>query len=371
MRILYFVPYAPSLIRVRPYQLIRALARRGNALTVVAPWSSESEREELRQLAGPNITIRTRRLPRWRPLMNCLRSVQAHWPYQAAFSWDPGLLEQASSALREESFDVVHVEHLRGSLFGIHLAEMLRRIGGSSGQPPQVTPVIWDSVDCISHLLEQAVVRSSSTAGRWMARLDLNRTRHFEGWLTCQFDHVLVTASADREALLQLRNLIQGRLRRKHSEIWPDSTFSVLPNGVDLDYFSPDSTPRDPETLVFSGKMSYHANVTAAHFLLNEIMPKVWRSRPGVRVLIAGKNPPKSLRTLAADFNSKGIGANGSASSRQPRVEVTGEVPDLRPSLRRSTISVVPIVYGAGIQNKVLEAMACGTPVVASPVAVG
>jgi glycosyltransferase involved in cell wall biosynthesis len=127
----------------------------------------------------------------------------------------------------------------------------------------------------------------------------------------------------------------------------------TLPNGVDSDYFVPADTPAETPTVVLSGKMSYHANVTAALTLVDEIMPQVWRERPEVQVVIAGSAPTPSVRQLAV--------------RHAPRVRVTGYVPDLRPHLQAAAAAAAPIPYGAGIQNKVLEAMACGVPVVASP----
>jgi glycosyltransferase involved in cell wall biosynthesis len=100
--------------------------------------------------------------------------------------------------------------------------------------------------------------------------------------------------------------------------------------------------------------MSYHANVAMALRLVEEIMPLVWACNPHVKVMIAGKDPPKRIQELGRD----------------PRVTVTGTVRDLRPYLQHATIAAAPVEYGAGIQNKVLEAMACGTPVVATPQAV-
>ena len=129
----------------------------------------------------------------------------------------------------------------------------------------------------------------------------------------------------------------------------------VIGNGVDLEYFSPGVETREPATLVLSGKMSYHANVTAALHLVHEIMPSVWEQHPEVKVWLAGKDPTAELTALSSDAVLRG------------RIAITGTVPDLRPYLRQSTLAVAPVPYGAGIQNKVLEAMACGAPVIASP----
>jgi glycosyltransferase involved in cell wall biosynthesis len=82
--------------------------------------------------------------------------------------------------------------------------------------------------------------------------------------------------------------------------------------------------------------------------LVKEIMPKVWSSQPGVKLIIVGKDPPRRIRELA----------------RNDLVEVTGTVADIRPYLWKATVAVVPLIYGAGIQNKILEAMATETPVV-------
>jgi glycosyltransferase involved in cell wall biosynthesis len=97
--------------------------------------------------------------------------------------------------------------------------------------------------------------------------------------------------------------------------------------------------------------MSYHANITMTRFLVEEIMPHVWASRPDVKVTIVGKDPAREVMTLA----------------QNPAVTVTGTVADIRPYLQRATLAAAPVTYGVGIQNKVLEAMACATPVVATP----
>jgi polysaccharide biosynthesis protein PslH len=171
-----------------------------------------------------------------------------------------------------------------------------------------------------------------------MTRFELSRTRRAEGDLACRFDHMLVTAPSDRNALLGL-----VPLGKSPSEI------SVLPNGVDLEYFHPSAEfQRDPETIIFSGKMSYHANISMAKYLVKEIMPRIWKFRPAVRLYIVGKDPAPAIKKM----------------TRNPLITVTGTVDDIRPYLWRAAVSVVPLLYGAGIQNKILEAMATGTPVV-------
>jgi glycosyltransferase involved in cell wall biosynthesis len=175
-----------------------------------------------------------------------------------------------------------------------------------------------------------------------MTAWELARTRRHEGWLAARFDTVLVSSSRDREAL--------ARLAGESAQI------GLLPNGVDLDYFTPNFERRSADTVVLTGKMSYHANITAALHLVDDVMPLVWAQRPGVRVEVVGQAPPREVRALAARQAS--------------RVAVTGYVSDLRPYLWSAAVAAAPILYGAGTQNKVLEAMACAAPVVATSLAV-
>lgn len=341
MKILFITPYVPNLIRVRPYQLLRSLVGRGHSVTLATVWSSEEERADLKPLADWGVQVIAEQLPLWRSLGNSLLTLFTRAPLQANFCWQPRLARRIVQLLEQDPPDVVHVEHLRGAPYGL----LVKRLGQARQIP---IPVVWDSVDCISYLFEQAVKVSRSRKGQLLTHLDLARTRRYEGSLVHQFDQVAVTSPIDKKALEDL--------------VWKAGPLAgavhVVGNGVDLSYFAPGDEPRNPATLVFSGKMSYHANVTAAVHLVRDIMPKVWSQCPDVEVWLAGKDPAAEVRALSQ---------TGTMTNGHGKVVVTGTVPDLRPYLQKSTLAVAPVLYGAGVQNKVLEAMACGSPVIASP----
>ncbi len=330
MNILFVVPYVPNLVRVRPYNLIKHLAARGNRVTVLTVWSSAQEQADLAHLRQICHEVHAVSMPVWHSLVNSLLALPSRRkPLQSVYSWKPQLVAHLNG---QSPYDVVHVEHLRGSRYGLHLRHRTQ------------LPVVWDSVDCITHLFRQAASQSKNVTGRLRSWLDLERTAWYEGWLLDKFHHVLVTSPVDREALLSL----------KHNGSQP-APISVLGNGVDVDHFSPNpSVEREPATLVISGKMSYHANVTMTLHLVREIMPAVWQQRPEARLLIVGKDPTREIQVLAEN----------------PNITVTGTVASLPPYLQRATVAVAPITYGAGMQNKILEAMSCGTPVVTTPQAV-
>lgn len=332
MRILFIVPYVPNRIRTRPYNLIRALAAEGHDLTILTLTGDGTELDDMRELQNYVSRVISFPLSRTRSLANVSRALVNGKPLQAAYCRHPDLAAALQTLLREEIFDVVHVEHLRGAQYALLAKKTIAETDAS-------TPVVWDSVDCISHLFRQASHQSTSRFNRMVTRFDLPRTERYEGRLVSAFDMVLTTSSADRDALSDLAAAAGSAAGPIH----------VLSNGVDLCACPPDpAVTRDPATLILSGKMSYHANVTMAIYLAGEVMPLVWRRRPDVRVMIVGKDPHPAVLALQSD----------------PRITVTGTVPDIRPYLAKATIAVAPIVYSAGVQNKILEAMACATPVV-------
>jgi len=339
MHILYITPYVPSQIRTRPYNLIRSLIRLGHQITLVtAAGTSSEEQEQAAELRNWGIQVDIFGVPLVRSLVNCTLALPTREPLQAVYSYHRGMERRINELLQKKTFDVVHIEHLRAS-------RLVRAV--------ENTPKVYDSVDCISLLFEQATQQGAQLRSRLMTAIDLSRTRRYETQLLTQYDQIVITSWRDKEALDKLA------LRYLPPQARP-APVSVVTNGVDLEYFCPpkrvpnkqsskNSVP-DP-TLVFTGKMSYHANIAAVLYFAQDILPHVWADNPNVRFQIVGKDPPEPVRQLATD----------------ERIQVTGTVADLRPYLAQATVAVCPALYAVGIQNKVLEAMAMGAPVVSTP----
>jgi len=322
MRVLFVSPYVPSTIRVRPYQWIRALTEHGCRVHLVALQPPED-----RALADSAVrrsceTAEFFTLTRARTLWNGARAATSRLPLQAAYSRHPAAEARIRALAASGVYDVVHIEHLRGSLLV---------------PAPCPAPTVYDAVDCITRLFEQTVRLAPGPRQRLMARLDLARTRRFEGTVGRRFDRVVVSSDAEARAFRELDRAASGTFVR------------AIRNGVVLPRLGPRSD--DGRTVLFAGKMSYHANEAAARRLAEHVMPLVWRSRPDTRLVIAGKDPSPALMALAVPG----------------RLEVTGFVDDLGAVMAGATVMAAPLVYAAGIQNKVLESMASATPVVTSP----
>ena len=291
-------------------------------LTLVAPATPDEREVAMQRLAG---TFRAMHLvPRssWTPAL--AGSVE---PYVAArLGSAPGLDLPASRALshciRElgegDPYDVLHVRQLPMAGYGATIR--------SSGR-------LLELIDSETLGAERARPRT------WRTRLRAKLAASVERRAIRRFDVATTVADADADRLRALA---------------PRARVEVVPNGVDAARFRPDpDVEAEPMSLVFVGAMAYAPNVAAMRYFTDEVLPIVRRTRPGARLTIVGRDPAPVVRAMASEG-----------------VDVTGEVDDVRPYLARAAVFVAPMVSGSGIKNKVLEAMAMGRPVVATPLAI-
>jgi len=159
--------------------------------------------------------------------------------------------------------------------------------------------------------------------------------RRFEQRWFRRADRIVVTSPADSEAL---------------ARSVPPERISVIPNGVDADYWVYKDPPKSTR-IVFTGNMSWPPNEDAARYFALEVLPVVKERIPDAEFYIVGAEPSVHVRALA---NLRGV-------------QVTGTVPDIREWVWSASVYVSPLRFGAGVKNKILEAMALGAPIVATP----
>ena len=198
-------------------------------------------------------------------------------------------------------------------------------------------PVILDIVDVDSNKWEQYANRTRFPLST-VYRRESRRLRHYEREVCEASDCVLV--STEREAALA-------------RTIAPAAHVRVVHIGVDTEYFVAGPVP-STRTIVFTGEMSYLPNADAAVFFAREVLPIVRRSLPDARFLVVGRHPTAAVQQL----------------SQLPGVTVTGAVADVRPYLQEAAVAVAPLRIAAGVQTKILEALASARPVVATSRAV-
>jgi glycosyltransferase involved in cell wall biosynthesis len=243
-----------------------------------------------------------------------------------AYFVSPEMQEAVRQAVASFSPDVIYTERWRA----------LQYI------PPDIrVPVLCDPTD--SMLLYNQRLEHT---GRWWERLvaweESRKFRSYEAKLAMRADAVVFCSRIDQESVQQYA---------------PGGRYVLVPNGVDCRrFFAKQPQEEEPNTLTCTGNLSYGPNRHAVRFLLDKIMPLVRRQIPSVRLIVAGKGSRAYL---------------GRTGASNPGLEVVDFVPDLRPHIARATVAVAPITVGAGVCNKVTEAFATGTPVVATRLACG
>jgi sugar transferase (PEP-CTERM/EpsH1 system associated) len=198
-------------------------------------------------------------------------------------------------------------------------------------------PRLMDFVDADSEKWRLYASRSAWPTS-WIYTRETDRLGHFEEAVARDWEHSVFVS--EREA-----QVVRARA--------PGRPITVLGNGVDLSFFTPHEGPEDPgrgRRIVFTGAMDYFPNVDGVRHFCDEILPRIRIAIPEARFAIVGRNPAPGVRRLAS----------------RAGVEVTGTVPDVRPFLRGAAVAVAPLRVARGAQNKTLEAMASGLPVVCS-----
>ncbi len=244
----------------------------------------------------------------------------ARTPLSVAAFWSRALFRKIEQRLASEKIDRILVSSSA-------MAEYVRRI--------PVIPTVVDFVDVDSDKWRLYAERHPFPRS-WIYRLEAARLARYEERVGTSVD--AVTVVSEKEASLLRMRLGDGKI-------------SVIPNGVDLDYFSAggnDDGAAGQPAIVFTGAMDYFPNIDAVEFFCEAILPRVRLVRPDTRFFIVGREPVRKVRALA----------------RRENVVVTGSVADVRPYLAQASVAVAPFRIARGIQNKVLEAMAMQRPVV-------
>ncbi len=265
------------------------------------------------------------RKARWDGALRCAVAMASRKPFQQAYyeSWE--MEARVEELVRQFKPDIIYCHTIRMAPYALRHPEVPNLLG------MQISMALN---------YRRLVERSSSLALRLFYGEELRRVRPWEVALARKFDATVVISRTDLEEMVKSGASVRERLH-------------VMAHGVDAEHFHPGdgSVEVRPGSIVMTGNMAYPPNGDAVQYMVGEILPLVVEKVPGVEFWIVGKNPDTSTLAL---HNGK-------------TVHVTGEVADTRPYLWQSEVAVVPVRVAAGLQNKLLEALACGMPTVATP----
>ena len=325
MRILFLAhrfPYPPTFgSKVRAFNVIRHLARE-HEVTVFAPVRSAAEEAEAAGIAPFCHAHHAFRVHTAAQVAKIGITLPSSVTASEAFFHSGAMQREVTRLLGERQFDFVFA----------HCSAVGHYVEAVQGIPKLIDYCDVDSRKWFDYVAHKPW--PLSLGYRWEAMRMAAAERRVAG----RFDCVTVATPGEQQVL---------------AETGVRERVDWFPNGVDFDYFQPGAEAYDPDVISFVGRMDYFPNEQAMTDFCAEVWPALRRARPALKLQIVGAAPSPKVLALA----------------KVEGVTVTGSVPDVRPYVQRSALTIAPLKIARGTQNKILEAMAMAVPVVASRVA--
>jgi len=310
--------------RIRSFHVLRELARRHEVTFLTTHRSSIESHELARHLpADVRLVSVPHDPPRKESLrfaLAVLRSLASPLPVDILKFRSPRLRAEIERRITSGEVDVC-------------IADFLSATPNLPAKTPVPVVVFEHNVEYL--IWKRLAAVESRPDRRALLALEWRKMRRYEAATCARAGAVVTVSEADRRVLAAEA---------------PKARLSVLPTGVDTEYFTPNGTPELPGRLVFTGSMDWYPNEDGILHFLDDILPHIRRELPDVSLAVVGRNPSPRLRSLAD----------------QAGILVTGTVDDVRPHIAGAEVFVVPLRVGSGTRLKIFEALAMGKAVVST-----
>lgn len=258
------------------------------------------------------------KLSKYRVVIRLIRSFLKKLPFSIGYFYSQNVQKKLNQIIKDELPDHIYCNLVRTTEYvkDVDIDKTL------------------DYMDAFSTIMRKRI-SISNFVSKSIFRREAILLKHYEEKIFYSFDNHCIISDQDRSSL-QFRNA---------------DNIDVIPNGIDLDFFKLNESVKKEFDIVFVGNLGYHPNIIAVQFLIEEIMPLLLKNNPNIKILIAGARPTKQILSLASK-----------------NIIIEGWLEDIRYAYWKSKIMVAPIFQGAGQQNKILEAMACGVPCITTSI---
>lgn len=277
---------------------------------------SDETRKALGEVCHQLEVIEVNRISRW---FNLAFGLLSNRPFQVSYFFQRRARASVYKVASNFAPDHIYCQLIRAAEYVKHIHTCHKTL---------------DYMDALGKGMERRLAKAKGPQ-RWFIQAEHKRLVAYEHLIFDYFEHHSIISDAERNLILHPN---KGNIK-------------VVPNGVDTAFFSPTEVEKTTDIL-FLGNMQYPPNIDAAEFLVQEILPIIHATRPGIKVCIAGAEPHRRVKALAS-----------------PHVEVTGWIDDIRTAYGRSKVFVAPMRLGTGLQNKLLEAMSMSLPCTTTPLA--
>jgi sugar transferase (PEP-CTERM/EpsH1 system associated) len=324
MRILLlssWFPYPPNNgARIRIFNLLKELSK-DHEITLISFACDEQERQLASYVKEYCSDVKTVLQKPYRPRsLTALLGFFFSEPRSSASTYNTEMERLVRACVADNAFDIVWASTATMARYAL-LAKNV--------------PKVLEEQNSMMRMMREQYLAQPNPLRRFRYWLTWQKCKRYEAWLLSAFDLCTMVSDKDRNARLELA---------------PDQSVAVVPNGVDLEHYTTGLARPQPASLIYSGALTYHANFDAVKFFLSQIYPLIKEEVAEVTFRVTGETRGVPLQGLPADTS----------------VEFTGYMEDIRPYVAGSWACVVPLRIGGGTRLKILEAMALGTPVVAT-----
>ncbi len=310
-------PYPPFRgDKLKIFNLTKRLSKK-HTLYLLTFYEDRDELDYLKELQPFFKEIELVYLPKWQSVLNGIPALFSRTPLQMAYFKSAKMKRMVKFVLEHYNIDVIHTQHLRMSQYTKDLKQ----------------PKILDLPDAFSLYFKRRNETERPLINRLIDAIEIGRLAKAEAVIK-QYNKTLVCSIEDKNYLEKLHKT---------------NNIDLLLNGVDLTTFDVKSGHdySHNHTILFTGNMDYAPNVDGVQYFAKEMWPTIAKKYPNSKFVIAGQRPVDAVKKLASD-----------------RIEITGFVPDIQEMYEKASVVIAPLRFGAGTQNKVLEAMAMGVPTV-------
>tara|TARA_B110000211_G_C14070141_1_gene549520 strand:+ start:1057 stop:2244 length:1188 start_codon:yes stop_codon:yes gene_type:complete len=242
------------------------------------------------------------------------------FPFQVGYFFNTGADYFFKKVIEQEKPDHIFVQLLRMAEYALSVPNI---------------PKSLDYMDTFSKGIERRMLEAKGIK-KLIFKIEYNRLKKYEEKIFAHFNNCFIISKQDKESFS-----------------FPKATeITILPNGVDDEFFTPDLSKEKKYDLVFTGNMSYPPNVSAVLYIAEKIMPLLIEQKADIKFLIAGATPSNAVKALEND-----------------NIKVSGWLDDIRDAYNESSVFLAPLQIGTGLQNKLLEAMAMKIPCITSSLA--
>ncbi|HCR81139.1 MAG: Glycosyl transferase group 1 [Candidatus Pacebacteria bacterium GW2011_GWB1_47_8] len=329
MKVLMLTPYLPYPLlsggQIRTYNLLKKLAKKHD-ITLFALIKNENEKQYIAELEKYCRKVRVfKRSEKPFTLQNVLKAVFSSYPFLVTRNHVPETINAIKQELAAGQYDLIHSEtfymmpHLPKNNVPTILVEQTIEYLGYESYAKKVWPIL-----------------------RPLLAIDIAKIKRWERYYWELCDQLIVMSPEDKDFI--------GQQIKDHRKI------KVVANGVDAAWFDevPRELPKNP-TVLSVGTFKWLPNIEAVDFLVQKIWPQVRKTVNNAQLLIVGNAPTAKVENYGKQDTS---------------IHVLGRITDIRTAFKQSHVLVAPVFSGTGTRYKILEAMASGTPVVASKIAV-